>query len=74
MKRPLSRRELQIMEQILKGNDSAKGLAAHFGTQARALSVRTIHAQLATIRLKLDVRTTTQAALVYSKMKENGLL
>jgi DNA-binding NarL/FixJ family response regulator len=59
--------ETRVIEEIVAGNDTSKGIARKFG-----VSDRTVEGQLRSIRCKLGVATTLQAALVYDRRKRRG--
>jgi DNA-binding NarL/FixJ family response regulator len=62
--KPLSPREVEVMELVIMGVDRAKLIARKLGT-----AERTIECHIQTIRLKLGASSITQAALIYDRSK-----
>jgi DNA-binding CsgD family transcriptional regulator len=62
--KPLSQREIEVMELVIAGVDRAKLIARNLG-----ISERTTEIHIQTIRRKLGASSITQAALIYDRSK-----
>jgi DNA-binding CsgD family transcriptional regulator len=63
-RKPLSPREVEVMELVINGVDRAKLIARNLG-----ITERTTEIHIQTIRLKLGASSITQAALIYDRSK-----
>jgi DNA-binding NarL/FixJ family response regulator len=62
--KPLSAREIEIMDLVIMGMDRVKVIADHLG-----VSDRTVEMHIQAVRVKLRVPSLLQAALAYDRAK-----
>jgi len=62
--KPLSAREIEIMDLVIMGMDRVKVIADHLG-----VSDRTVEMHIQAVRVKLRVSSLLQAALAYDRAK-----